>query len=177
MIEPQAQLEALFCRTGWGTQQRPPPHLSFRICSCQTGRKTSTWWAAEAMGRVRRPSGLTAGSPGPGPQPSPLPGHRASPRDWRAASGSRLCDYKGTRRGRAERDTQLQCFQSDCHSIKCKYIFNQMTVFQKASSSSLFGEQNLRSLALADVNSINPSKQTIVQLPYTWSLANKTGGS
>lgn len=52
-----------------------------------------------------------------------------------------------------------------------------MTVFQKAPSSSVFGDQNLRSPKLADVNSINPSKQTIAQLPYTWSLANKTGGS
>ena len=85
VIKSQAQLKALFCCTGWGTRQRPPPYLTFRICSCQTGRKTSTWWAAEATGRMRRSSGLTAGSPGPGPQPSPLPGRRASPRDWRAA--------------------------------------------------------------------------------------------
>lgn len=131
----------------------------------------------EGMGHAGRPSGLTAGSPGPCPQPAPLPGRQASPRDCRAASVSSLCDYEGTKCGPEEREMRLQCFESDCHSIKYKYIFNQMMVFQKASSSSLFGDQNLRSPKLADVNSINPSKQTIAQLPYTWSLANKTGGS
>ena len=51
------------------------------------------------------------------------------PRETGELPVSSLCDYKGTRCDWEERDTQLQCFESDCHSIKCKYIFNQMTVF------------------------------------------------
>lgn len=49
--------------------------------------------------------------------------------------------------------------------------------FPKAFPSSLFRDKNLRSPKVADANSINPCKHTIAQLPYTRSLANKTGGS
>lgn len=176
VIKSQAQLKAPFCCPGWGPDKGHLPISSSGSAAVRQEGKP-------ALGGQQRQQAAGEGLVGWLQAPRGLVRSRrlsqavVHPREPGELPVSSLCGYKGTRCGWEERDTQLQCFESDCHSIKCKYIFNQMTVFQKASSSSLFGDQNLRSLKLADVNSINPSKQTIAQLPYTWSLANKTGGS
>lgn len=147
--------------------------LNVSVFTCQTGRKKQQLSSRRSYEGSTRCLALCLGL---GPWPAPCLSISPTPlTDGELTQSSREQKQKIRPRGKGNK---FSMFWGRLSLNKMQqYNFKQNTIFQKASSSSLLRDKNVRSLKVVHANFINPHKHTIPQLPYTWSLANKTGGS